>query len=206
MRQEASSQGLPPRQGLYDPSLERDACGIGFVADVKGRKSHDIILKGVEILINLAHRGACGCDPETGDGAGVLIQIPHAFFARECSRIGITLPAPGAYGVGMVFLPVERHDRLHAEGILERIVREEGLTLLGWRDTPIDSNSIGRIARASQPYIQQIFVGRSLGMTQDELDRKLYIVRKRAESEIANCDLKEKGFFYIPSLSSRTIV
>ncbi len=206
MNEQAITPGLPPQQGLYDPRLEKDACGIGFVANIQGRRSHDIILKGIEILINLAHRGACGCDPKTGDGAGLLIQVPHEFFARECSRIGFTLPAPGEYGVGMVFHPVERHDRLYTEGILERIVREEGLTLLGWRDTPIDADAIGRVARASQPYIQQVFIGRALGMSQEELDRKLYVVRKRAETEIASSDLKEKGFFYIPSLSSRTIV
>ena len=200
------SAGPPPQQGLYDPRLERDACGIGFVANIKGRKSHEIIIKGIEILVNLAHRGACGCDPQTGDGAGVLIQVPHAFFARECSKLGFTLPGPGEYGVGMVFLPVERHDRLHCEGILERIVREEGLSVLGWRDTPIDADAIGRIARASQPYIQQIFVGRALGMSPEELERKLYVVRKRAETEIANTDLKEKGFFYLPSMSAKTIV
>jgi glutamate synthase domain-containing protein 2/glutamate synthase domain-containing protein 1/glutamate synthase domain-containing protein 3 len=206
MNQDATTIGLPPPQGLYRPGLERDACGIGFIANIKGLKSHEIILKGVEILVNLTHRGACGCDPDTGDGAGLLIQIPHEFFLKECSRIGFALPAPGEYGVGMVFLPVERHDRLHCEGILERIVREEGLTLLGWRDTPINANAIGRLARASQPYIEQVFIGRALGMTQEELDRKLYVVRKRAENEIAASDLKEKGFFYIPSLCSRTIV
>jgi glutamate synthase domain-containing protein 1 len=122
MNQGDVPHGLPVRQGLYDPSRERDACGIGFVADIKGDKSHDIILKGIQILVNLTHRGASGCDPDTGDGAGVLIQIPHAFFARECAKLGFTLPLPGEYGVGMIFLPVERHDRLQCEGILERIV------------------------------------------------------------------------------------
>jgi len=133
---------------------------MGFVANIKGEKSHDIIEKGIQILINLTHRGACGCDPETGDGAGVLIQIPHQFFERETARLGFTLPAPGEYGVGMVFMPVERHERLFTEGLLERIVREEGLSVLGWRDTPINGDAIGRVARASQPYIQQIFIGR----------------------------------------------
>src|SRR5215813_8982351 len=201
-----NGQGLPPAQGLYDPRNEHDACGIGFVSHVKGRKSHDIILKGIQLLINLTHRGACGCDPETGDGAGVLIQIPHQFFARECSKLGFTLPPAGEYGIGMVFLPVEPHPRLQCEGLLERIVREEGLTVLGWRDTPIDGSAIGRVARNSQPYIQQIFVGRAKGMTEDQLERKLYVVRKRAEAEIAASDLHEKEFFYIPSLSVRTIV
>jgi glutamate synthase domain-containing protein 2/glutamate synthase domain-containing protein 1/glutamate synthase domain-containing protein 3 len=191
---------------LYDPANEHDACGIGFVASIEGRKSHDIIAKGIQILINLTHRGACGCDPDTGDGAGILIQIPHAFFDRECSRGGFTLPSPGEYGVGMVFLPVARQERALCEGILEKIVNEEGLTVLGWRDTPIDANSIGRLARSTQPYIQQIFVRRAPNMDQDALERKLYVVRKRAESEIATTDLKEKSFFYIPSLSSRTIV
>ena len=199
-------QGLPGPQGLYDPRLEHDACGIGFVAHIKGHRSHDIIVKGIQVLINLTHRGACGCDPETGDGAGVLIQIPHAFFARECARLGFTLPPAGEYGVGMTFLPVERHPRLLCEGIIERIVLEEGLTVLGWRDTPIDGSAIGRVARASQPYIQQILVGRAKAMTEEELERKLYIVRKRAEAEIAASDVPDKDFFYIPSLSARTIV
>src|ERR1700759_5155213 len=133
---------LPAPQGLYHPDQEHDACGIGFVANIKGQKSHDIIEKGIQILINLTHRGACGCDPETGDGAGLLIQIPHKFFARETAQLGFTLSAAGEYGVGLVFLPVEPHERLEAEGILERIIREEGLTVLGWRDTPININSI----------------------------------------------------------------
>ena len=207
MRNNLSVQrGLPDAQGLYDPRFEHDACGIGFVASVKGHKSHDIIVKGIQVLINLTHRGACGCDPETGDGAGVLIQIPHAFFVRECAKLGFTLPAAGEYGVGMTFLPVERHPRLLCEGIIERIVKEEGLTVLGWRDTPIDGAAIGRVARASQPYIQQIFVGRAKGMTEDQLERKLYVARKRAEAEIAASGVPDKEFFYIPSLSARTIV
>src|SRR5580700_2535163 len=198
--------GLPVEQGLYDPRHEHDACGIGFVVNIQGVQSHDIIAKGLQILINLAHRGACGCDPETGDGAGILIQIPHKFFGRECAELGFTLPPAGEYGVGMVFLPVEPSHRLLAEGILERIAREEGLTVLGLRDTPVEADAIGRIARASQPYIEQIFIGGASGMSSDELERKLYIVRKRAESEIAAADLPEKHFFYIPSLSSRTII
>src|SRR6202142_1158424 len=206
MKDDSLSRGLPEQQGLYDPSLERDACGIGFVVNIKGEKSHEIILKGIQILLNLLHRGACGCDPETGDGAGVLIQIPHEFFARECAAIGFTLPNPGEYGVGMVFLPVERHERLICEGIVERIVREEGLTVLGWRDTPIDADAIGRIARVSQPYIEQVFIRGAMGMDEDALERKLYVIRKRAEAEIATTALHDKEFFYLPSLSARTIV
>ncbi len=202
----AASRGLPPPQGLYDPANERDACGIGFVANIKGQKSHDIIVKGIQVLINLTHRGACGCDPETGDGAGVLIQIPHKFFARECAKLGFALPEAGDYGVGLVFLPVEKSDRLQCEGILERIAVEEGLTVLGWRDTPIDGSAIGRVARNSQPYIEQIFIRRGPEMTEDQLERKLYVVRKRAENEIAGSDIPDKDFFYVPSLSCRTIV
>ncbi|HVZ59479.1 MAG TPA: glutamate synthase large subunit [Terriglobales bacterium] len=198
--------GLPPAQGLYDPAHEHDACGMGFVASIRGQKSHAIIEQGIQVLINLTHRGACGCDPETGDGAGILIQIPHKFFTRECSRLGFQLPAPGEYGVGMTFLPVEKHQRLQAEGILERLIREEGLTVLGWRDTPVNGDAIGRVARASQPYIQQVFVGRAEGMDEDAFERRLYIVRKRAEAEIAESDIQDKNFFYIPSLSARTIV
>ena len=193
-----ASTALPPAQGLYDPRCEHDACGIGFVSHIKGRRSHDIIVKGIEVLINLTHRGACGCDPETGDGAGILIQIPHKFFARECVRLGFTLPPASEYGVGMTFLPVEKQHRLQCEGVIERIVREEGLTVLGWRDTPIDASTIGRVARGSQPYIQQIFIARARGMHEDQLERRLYIVRKRTETELPDA--------YIPSMSCRTIV
>jgi glutamate synthase domain-containing protein 2/glutamate synthase domain-containing protein 1/glutamate synthase domain-containing protein 3 len=206
MQKPSVSTGLPAAQGLYDPRNEHDACGIGFVASVRGHKSHDIIVKGIEVLINLTHRGACGCDPKTGDGAGVLIQIPHKFFARECAKLGFTLPPTGEYGVGMMFLPVEPHARLQCEGIVERIVREEGLTVLGWRDTPIDGGAIGRVARVSQPYIEQIFVGRAKGMNETQLERKLYLARKRAEIEIGASNVVEKEFFYVPSFSARTIV
>jgi glutamate synthase domain-containing protein 2/glutamate synthase domain-containing protein 1/glutamate synthase domain-containing protein 3 len=179
---------------------------MGFVASIRGQKSHEIIRKGIQVLINLTHRGACGCDPETGDGAGILIQIPHRFFARECASLGFELPAPGAYAVGMTFLPVEKHQRLQCEGILERIVREEGLAVLGWRDTPVDGAAVGRVARASQPYIEQIFVGCPAGMDEDAFERKLYVVRKLAESEVAASEMEEGGMFYLPSLSARTIV
>src|SRR5713101_2441466 len=202
----SSAHGLPPPQGLYDPAHEHDACGMGFVASIRGHKSHDIIRQGIQVLISLTHRGACGCDPETGDGAGVLIQIPHKFFARECLKLGFELPAPGAYAVGMTFLPVERHQRLQCEGILERIVREEGLEVLGWRDTPVDGSAVGRVARVSQPYIQQIFIACPADLNEDAFERKLYVVRKRAESEVGASDMEDGGMFYLPSLSARTIV
>src|SRR5579871_3885838 len=206
MNEKHTFMGLPPAQGLYDPCFEHDACGVGFVANIDGRKSHEIVLKGIQILINLTHRGACGCDPQTGDGAGILIQIPHEFFERECTKLGFTLPAKGEYGVGMVFLPVDRQERILCEGILEKAAKEHGLQVLGWRDTPINGDAIGRLARGTQPYIEQIFVRRAPGMDQDALERKLYVVRKKAERLVAESDLKEKDFFYLPSLSSRTIV
>ncbi len=201
-----SMNQLPGPQGLYHPANEHDACGIGFVVNVKGEASHDIVLKGLEILVNLQHRGACGCDAETGDGAGVLIQIPHQFFGKQAEILGFRLPAPGEYGIAMCFLPVEHQQRLACEGLLEKISREEGLTVLGWRDTPVQVDAIGRVARASQPYIEQLFVGRPAGLTDDEFERKLYVVRKRVESLVAASDMREKSFFYVPSFSSRTIV
>jgi glutamate synthase (NADPH/NADH) large chain len=191
---------------LYDPRNEHDACGIGFVVNLNGEKSHAIISKGIEILVNLTHRGACGCDPETGDGAGVTIQLPHLFFVKECQKAGFGLPKEGTYGVGMVFLPVEPQPRFQCQGIVDRVVQEEGLSVLGWRDTPVDGDAIGRVARASQPYIEQVFIQSAPDMSQDVFERKLYVVRKRVESEIAASEIKDKGFFYFPSLSSRTIV
>jgi glutamate synthase domain-containing protein 2/glutamate synthase domain-containing protein 1/glutamate synthase domain-containing protein 3 len=201
-----NTSGLPPAQGLYHPAQEHDACGIGFVANIRGHKSHGIISKGIQVLLNLTHRGACGCDPETGDGAGILLQIPHQFFVRECGKLGFELPQTGGYGVGMTFLPVEKHPRLQCEGILESIAREEGLTVLGWRDTPCFASAIGRVARGSQPYIQQIFLGSGAFADEDTFERKLYIVRKRAETEIAASGIEDAGVFHIPSLSCRTIV
>jgi len=201
----------PKPQGLYHPRNEHDACGMGLVASIRGERSHDIIRKGLEVLINLTHRGAAGCDPETGDGAGILIQIPHAFFARECGELGIKLPEPGAYGVAMCFLPVDKHSRLQCEGVFERIAKEEGLTVLGWRDTPVNGNAVGREARASQPYIEQLFVGlptASAGMDEEAFERLLYRVRRRTENEIAapDSDIEDKETFYVPSFSCRTII
>ena len=197
---------IPDPQGLYHPHNEHDACGMGLVASIRGEKSHEIIRKGLEVLINLTHRGAAGCDPETGDGAGILIQIPHAFFVRECAELGWMLPDPGEYGVAMCFLPVERHSRLQCEGVFERIAQGEGLTVLGWRDTPVNGDAIGREARRSQPYIEQLFVLRPAGMDEEAFERLLYRVRRSTENEIANSEIEDKEAFYVPSCSCRTIV
>ena len=197
----------PQPQGLYHPRNEHDACGMGLVANIRGEKSHEIIRKGLEVLINLTHRGAAGCDPETGDGAGILIQIPHEFFAHECGVLGMPpLPAAGSYGVAMCFLPVDKHNRLQCEGVLERIAQEEGLTVLGWRDTPVNGIVIGREARASQPYIEQLFLGKPEGLDEDSFERLLYKVRRRTENEVVDSEIEGKEDFYIPSLSCRTIV
>ena len=179
---------------------------MGLVASIRGEKSHEIIRKGLEVLINLTHRGAAGCDPDTGDGAGILIQIPHTFFARECGELGMQLPEPGAYGVAMVFLPVDKHSRLQCEGVFERIAREEGLTVLGWRDTPVNGDAVGREARASQPYIEQLFVTCPHCMDEEVFERLLYRIRRRTENEIAASDIEDKDTFYVPSFSCRTIV
>jgi glutamate synthase (NADPH) large chain len=180
---------------------------MGLVASIRGEKSHDIIRKGLEVLMNLTHRGAAGCDPETGDGAGILIQVPHVFFSRECGELGMQLPGPGEYGVAMCFLPVDKHNRLQCEGVFERISAEEGLRVIGWRDTPVNGDFIGREARATQPYIEQFFAGRPAGMDEDSFERLLYRVRRRIENEIRASDIEGKDdFFYIPSFSCRTIV
>jgi glutamate synthase domain-containing protein 2/glutamate synthase domain-containing protein 1/glutamate synthase domain-containing protein 3 len=179
---------------------------MGLVANIKGEKSHEIIRKGLEVLINLTHRGAAGCDPETGDGAGILIQIPHDFFVRECSELGMKLPESGAYGVAMCFLPVERQNRLQCEGVFERIAQEEGCKVLGWRDTPVNGDAIGREARSSQPYIEQLFIARPADLDEDAFERLLYRVRRRTENEVFISEIEDKETFYVPSCSCRTII
>ena len=199
-------RSIPKPQGLYHPRNEHDACGMGLVANIRGERSHEIIRKGLEVLINLTHRGAAGCDPETGDGAGILIQIPHVFFARECGELGMQLPEAGAYGVAMCFLPVDKHSRLQCEGVFERIAQQEGLTVVGWRDTPVNGDAIGREARASQPYIEQLFVGKPKDLDEETFERLLYHVRRRTENEIAESEIEGKEDFYVPSFSCRTII
>ncbi len=197
--------GLPPKQGLYDPRHEHDACGIGFVADIKGRKSHDIVEKGLEVLVNLTHRGACGCDPETGDGAGLLLQMPHEFFVRECGALGFDLPGAGSYGVGMLFFSKKPQEQSGVRAMVERVVEEEGQRVLGWRKVPSDTNAIGWLARESEPAIEQVFIARgegSEGVSGDTWERKLYIISKRTESEALRLQLSR---YYPCTMSGRTI-
>ena len=198
----------PGKQGLYDPAFEHDACGVGFLANIKGRRSHDIVRSGLEILLNLDHRGACGAEPNTGDGAGILIQVPDEFLREVTQGLGFQLPEPGQYGVGMFYLPRDPAERRACEDIVARLVAEEGQTLLGWRDLPTDNASLGKTALASEPFMRQLFVARDPALA-DELafERKLYVIRKRAENEIRYSGrFAESRLFYVSSLSCRTCI
>ncbi|MFA6546394.1 MAG: glutamate synthase subunit alpha, partial [Limisphaerales bacterium] len=208
MSTQARWQGLPPKQGLYDPQFEHDACGVGFVVNMKGRKSHEVVQQGIQILINLDHRGAVGCEPNTGDGAGILIQLPHKFFTKVAKENGFTLPAPGRYGVAMIYMPKDQEDRHHCERTFERVVREEGHSVLGWRTVPTDNSTLGPTAVATEPFIRQCFIERNVRKAKDELafERKLYVIRKRALTEIRNSGVRGTQEWYMPSVSCRTIV
>ena len=198
--------GLPAKQGLYDPATEHDACGVGFVVNMHGVKSHDIVRKGLELLENLTHRGACGCDPLTGDGAGILMQTPQEFFAAVAPQAGITLPPAGDWAVGNVFLPPSEGDREAAEQFFEQVVREEGLDFLGWRTVPTDNRSIGGTAREVEPVVRQVFIGRGKKVARDHFEWKLFVTRKRFGIEIGRLGLMEQAFCYVCSLSAKTLI
>ena len=195
-------------QGLYDPTNEHDACGVGFIAHIKGKKSHSIVEQGLQILKNLDHRGAVGADKLMGDGAGILIQIPDQYFREEMSKQGVNLPPPGEYGVGMVFLPKEHASRIACEQEIERAVLAEGQVVLGWRDVPIDLDMpMSPTVRAKEPVIRQIFIGRGPDiMVTDALERKLYVIRKSSGHAIQALNLLHGKEFFVPSMSARTIV
>ena len=195
------------KQGLYDPQFEHDACGVGLVANIKGIKSHSVVTQGLEALVNLGHRGACGADPETGDGAGILVQMPHEFFVQRCAELGISLPDYGHYGVGMVFLPQDSAQRRACEQMVERVVEDEGQSFLGWRDVPVSSDAIGILAASVQPVIRQFFVGRSDDLKdQFQFELKLYVIRKQIEKAVGASGMEEKDDFYISSLSYNRVV
>ncbi|MBU8907332.1 glutamate synthase large subunit [Desertibacillus haloalkaliphilus] len=197
---------LPQKQGLYDPQFEHDNCGIGFLANVKGQQSHEIVTDALHILRNLEHRGGQGDEVNTGDGAGILMQIPHTFFKHQCEQLAIKLPDKGEYGVGMLFLPQEQALRKECEKQLEEIITEEGQVLLGWRDVPVDDSMLGQAAKASMPFVRQLFIARDHQIEGDQtFERKLYVIRKRAEKEIGSKRANGHSF-YFTSLSSRTIV
>ncbi|MFO7479016.1 MAG: glutamate synthase large subunit, partial [Methyloceanibacter sp.] len=204
----SSAPSWPPlAQGLYDPKREHDACGVGFVADLKGRPSHQIVKYGLQILENLTHRGAVGADPKAGDGAGMLVQIPHAFLQEVCSPLKIDLPAPGHYGVGMMFMPRNHAQRIYCEQVVARVTEAEGLTLLGWRDVPVDNSCLSAPVIETEPVHRQVFIGRGPDIEdENDFERRLYILRK----VISNTVLGETGGrdigFYTVSLSCRTLV
>ena len=194
--------GLPEKQGLYDPQFEHDACGVGFVCQMKGKRSHDIIQQALTILVNLDHRGACGCETNTGDGAGILIQLPHAFFAQRGPK---GLPKPGHYGVGMLYLSPDAKIRAASEKTFEAIVKAEGLAFLGWRDVPTDNATLGATAKRSEPCVRQAFIGRPAALATDQdFERKLFIVSKQAHYQLRVSGKDE--FYYASSLSCRTLI
>src|SRR3954468_753312 len=192
-----SRTGPPPKQGLYDPQFEHEACGVGFVVNIKGRKSHDIIRQAIQVLLNLDHRGACGCEGNTGDGAGILIQTPHAFLKKVCVAQGIDLPAAGQYGVGLVYLPPVASARKECEQIFGKIVAEEGQHVIGWRDVPVDNSSLGDTAKGSEPFMRHVFIKRNPKLTDDlAFERKLYVIRKRATNAIRRAGFPGSEYWY----------
>ncbi|MFZ9552309.1 MAG: glutamate synthase subunit alpha, partial [Hylemonella sp.] len=194
--------------GLYGPSHEHDACGVGFVAHIKGVKTHDIVRGALKILENLDHRGAVGADKLMGDGAGILIQIPDTLYREEMAKLGVELPPPGEYGVGMIFLPKEHASRLACEQEMERAIKAEGQLLLGWRDVPINREMpMSPTVREKEPVLRQVFIGRGNDViVQDALERKLFVIRKTASASIQRLKLKHSKEYYVPSMSSRTVI
>ncbi|MEO6739354.1 MAG: glutamate synthase central domain-containing protein, partial [Chthoniobacteraceae bacterium] len=196
------NQGLPEKQGLYDPQFEHDACGVGFVVHMKGRKSHDIVQNALTILVNLDHRGACGCEKNSGDGAGILMQIPHKFLQKVA---GVALPAPGQYGVASLFGSPDAGVRKKGRELFEQIAKAEGHTVLGWRDVPVDNSTLGKTAQASEPAIQQAFIQRAASVADDaSFERKLYVLRKLSHKAIRGGGVDP--FWYAPSMSCRTLI
>jgi glutamate synthase (NADPH/NADH) large chain len=206
MNDDGVNNGLPAQQGLYDPRNEHDACGVGFIAHIKGHASHAIVRQGLGILENLSHRGAVGADPLAGDGAGILIQMPDAFLREVCVERGIELPPRGEYGVGMVFLPRESSTRARCEALLEQFIADEGQHFLGWRDVPTSNACIGEGVKAVEPLVRQVFIGRGEDCAASAFERKLLVIRKLVENAVRASDWPRRECFYIPSMSSRTLV
>ncbi|MGZ9583876.1 glutamate synthase large subunit [Paenibacillus marinisediminis] len=199
--------GLPLKQGLYDPQFEKDACGMGFVAHIKGQRSHDIVRQALAVLVSMEHRGGQGSEPNTGDGAGIMLQIPHRFFSNEMMKLGIELPEAGQYGVGMLFMSQDERIREQHEAVLREIIEEAGQTCIGYRTVPTYDEMLGQSAKAVKPYVRQVFIGRSSDLADDlAFERKLYMIRKRAELAIRYTDAEGADTFYIPSMSFRKIV
>ncbi len=201
-----SPLGQPKAQGLYDPENEHDSCGIGFLVDMKGRPSHKIIEWALELCINLDHRGGCGCDPETGDGAGMFMKIPHSFLKTECKKLGFDLPAENTYGAGMVFLsPFEKECQREIE-VVEKTIKQEGFELLGWRDVPVENSTLGKASKGCEPLTKQVFINRPDGLTDLEFERKLYILRRRTHHRVHYTGADKECYFYFTSFSSKTMI
>src|SRR3954454_5237436 len=197
----------PPAVGLYDPSLEKDSCGVGFIANIKGQKSHEIVADALSILCNLEHRGAVGADPRAGDGAGILVQIPHAFFSRKAKELGFALPNPGEYAIGALFMPRDTAWRNVIKSIIADQIKEEGLTLLGWRDVPTDNSSLGVTVKPTEPACMQVFIGRNgTAKTEDDFERRLYILRKSISQAIYQRRDRGMAGYYPVSMSCRTVI
>src|SRR5574337_696574 len=197
----------PGARGLYDPAKEHDSCGVGFVADMRNRRSRDILEKGLQILVNLGHRGAVGADALLGDGCGVLTQIPHGFFAPECKKLGFELPAPGHYAIGQLFMPRDEAARQMVRAIVEGVVAAEGQTVLGWRDPPVDNSELGERVKAVEPAMQQVFIGRAANIaTEDDFERRLYVIRKVVSNRVYESGRADFAEYYAVSVSARTIV
>src|ERR1041385_2800928 len=203
----SADPGVPEAQGLYDPRLDKDSCGVGFVADIKGRKSHQLIEDGLRILCNLEHRGAVGADPRMGDGAGILVQIPHKFFAKKTAELEFKLPAVGEYAVGYLFMPTDANWRQIIRDIYAEVIAREGLSLLGWRDVPTDNSTLGYSVKPTEPKHMQVFIGRGKKkMSEDEFERRLYILRKSISNAIYRGRERRTSGYYPVSISCRTVI
>src|SRR6516164_5665969 len=203
----SADPGLPPAQGLYDPALDKDSCGVGFIADIKGRRSHKLIKDALAILCNLEHRGAVGADPRAGDGAGILVQVPHKFFAKKADRLGFSLPKPGEYAVGALFMPRDPDWRQVIRDIYSQMIKREGMTLLGWREVPTDNSTLGESVKPTEPVHLQVFIGRGKRIkSETEFERRLYILRKSISHAIYTRKERRLSGYYPVSISCRTVV
>jgi glutamate synthase (NADPH/NADH) large chain len=199
--------GIPPARGLYDPALDKDSCGVGFIADIKGRKSHQIVKDALTILLNLEHRGAVGADPRAGDGAGILVQIPHKFFARKTAELGFKLPAPGQYAIGALFLPRDEERRKEVTDLYAQVIEREGMRLLGWRDVPTDNSTLGASVKPTEPVHRQVFIGQGKKkLSEDDFERRLYILRKTISGAFYRRYERRASGYYPVSISCRTVI
>ena len=205
-----SFKTFPTKRGLYDPSNEKDSCGVGFVANMKGNPDHQIVLDALEMLERMEHRGGCGCEPNTGDGAGILVGLPEGFLRKVAKQdLGLDLPSKGQFGAGLVFLPQDVDQRNKCVAAVEKIIEDHGQECLGWRDVPVctEEANVGPAARAAEPFIKQLFIGAANGIEGDDFERQLYIIRKRASHQLRfDMDLSERLLFYICSLSTKVMI